>query len=83
MEEAGQDVKQTEPKASPKRCPCGYDRTHPMVSPKADYTFLGWCLIMIGISAKPTSISFVCRRCDTVVDRTTDPKDIAETRLWG
>ena len=54
-----------------------------MVSPKADYTFGGWCLILIGISATPSAIALVCRRCERAIARTTDPKEIANTRLWG
>lgn len=54
-----------------------------MVSPAADYTFAGWCLILIGISANPISITFVCRRCDGPLERITDPKVIARTHLWG
>jgi hypothetical protein len=65
------------------RCRCGHDRNHPLVSPSAQYTFTGWFLTMVGISARPTSIKFICRRCDQVVDTTTDPTLIAETKLWG
>ena len=54
-----------------------------MVSPKADYTFGGWCLILIGISATPVAIEFACRRCGHALSRTTDAKEIANTRLWG
>ena len=54
-----------------------------MVAATAEYTFTGWCLILIGISAKPTAIQFTCRSCETRIDRTTDPEVIANTRLWG
>ncbi|MBK6512692.1 MAG: hypothetical protein IPG04_00900 [Polyangiaceae bacterium] len=54
-----------------------------MVSPSAEYTFGGWCLILIGISATPTAVNYVCRRCGQKLERITDPKEIAETRLWG
>lgn len=70
-------------KKEPPCCPCGHDRNHTMVSPNAEYTFWGWCLIMIGISARPIAINFTCRRCETRLERTTDPKEIAEIRLWG
>lgn len=65
------------------RCPCGHDRNHTMVSPNAEYTFGGWCLIMVGISARPVAINFTCRRCETRLERITDRKLIAEIRLWG
>lgn len=70
------------PKA-PRRCKCGHERGNPMVSPSGEYTFLGWCLILIGISAKPRAIRFVCRTCDTLIARATDEATITETRLWG
>ena len=54
-----------------------------MVSPAGEYTTVGWVLILMGISAEPTGVRFVCRRCDGVIWRTTDKKTIAETRLWG
>lgn len=68
---------------APKKCRCGHDRHHPMVSATGDYTFGGWCLILFGISAKPRAIRFTCRRCDEVIERVTDPVTIAETQLWG
>lgn len=64
-------------------CTCGHDKHHVMVSAAPEYTFSGWCLILIGISATPRAISFTCRQCEQVIERTTDPKVIAETRLWG
>lgn len=54
-----------------------------MVSASAEYTFWGWTLNLIGITATPIRIKFTCRRCDKEVEATTDPKLIAETRLWG
>ncbi len=66
-----------------RQCKCGHGIDHTLVSPSGEYTFWGWCLILLGISAKPTAIRFQCRRCDQIVWRTTDPKIIAETRLWG
>ncbi len=54
-----------------------------MVSASGEYTFLGWCLILFGISAKPRAIRFTCRVCDDLILRSTDEATIAETRLWG
>lgn len=54
-----------------------------MVSASGEYTFLGWCLILFGISARPRAIRFTCRRCDQVIVRATDEQTITETRLWG
>lgn len=64
-------------------CTCGHDKHHVMVSAAPEYTFSGWCLILIGISATPKAISYTCRKCEQVIERTTDAKVISETRLWG
>jgi hypothetical protein len=64
-------------------CACGHDKGHVLVSAAPEYTFSGWCLILIGISATPKAISYTCRQCEQVIERTTDPKVISETRLWG
>ena len=66
-----------------KRCRCGHDRHHQMVSATGDYSFGGWCLVLFGISAQPRAIKYQCRVCDEVFDRATDKKTIEETRLWG
>ena len=54
-----------------------------MVSPSGEYSFLGWALILMGISAEPRAIRFQCRRCDQLIARSTDRAVIGETRLWG
>jgi hypothetical protein len=82
-ESAPPPVPKARPDRAPRKCKCGHEVGHTMVSPSGEYTFGGWCLILLGISAKPTAIRFVCRQCDQVVWRSTDPKVIAETRLWG
>ncbi len=71
------------PTRAPKKCKCGHAVGHPMVSPSGEYSFGGWFLILLGISAKPRAIRYQCRRCDEVISRSTDPKVIEETRLWG
>ena len=46
-----------------------YDRHHPMVTPKPTYTAWGtfWVTLM-GVSASPIRIDFICRRCDERFD---------------
>jgi len=53
-------------------CSCGHDRDHYMVSPVPTYTFLGWFLVVLGISAPMTKMEFRCRTCDQVIETTTD-----------
>lgn len=66
-----------------KKCRCGHDKSHHMVSPSGEYSFLGWVAILLGISAEPKSIKFQCRQCDTIIERSKDPAVISQTRLWG
>jgi 3,4-dihydroxy-2-butanone 4-phosphate synthase len=54
-----------------------------MVSPSADYTFGGWCLILVGITATPTKVRFVCRTCNGVVETVTDVEEIKQIRIYG
>ena len=54
------------------RCRCGHHRDHFMVSPVAHYTFFGWFLVILGISAPMTYMDFQCRECDQVIETTTD-----------
>lgn len=49
-------------------CRCGHDRKHHMVSPKKEYSFGGWVLLVMGVTAKPIRIRYVCRTCDEVFD---------------
>jgi hypothetical protein len=66
-----------------KRCKCGHDRHHAMVTASGEYTFGGWCLVFLGISAQPRAIKYQCRRCDQMFDQATDKTTIEQTRLWG
>ena len=68
---------------APKTCPCGHGRSHHLVSPEPSYTFGGWTLILIGISATPTQVRFICRRCSKVVEVVTDRAEIEGIRLYG
>jgi hypothetical protein len=65
----------SEPKASSKKhCYCGYDRKHHMVSIVPTYTRWGaFWVTMMGVSATPTRIDFVCRICKKRFDREKDP----------
>jgi hypothetical protein len=66
--------------AGPARCRCGHDRDHYMVSPVPSYTFLGWCLVILGISAPMTQMVFRCRTCDQVIETTTDVETMESYR---
>lgn len=61
-------------KSEEPRCPCGHDRNHYMVSPSPDHGVGGWFKLLIGISTRPTRITYVCRRCDTTIAETTAPE---------
>jgi hypothetical protein len=69
--------------ASTKTCKCGHGRDHAMVSASPSYSFIGWAAILTGISWEPTSISFVCRRCDQTFETIRDPAEMKKVRLYG
>ena len=64
-------------------CRCGHARGHAMVSAEGQFTFMASVATLIGISARPYRIKFVCRRCGEVIEQSSDPVVLKETRLWG
>lgn len=60
------------------RCKCGHDRTHYMVSAEPQYGIWQLFVVSMGISQKPKSIEYRCRRCDQVFDRTEDVSEYAQ-----
>ena len=62
-----------------KTCKCGYDINHPKIVHKCQYTKFGWFLLTIlGMSAKPKKVLFVCSECNEVIDESTDPNLLKE-----
>ena len=55
-------------------CLCGHNRHHHLVTPSATYTAWGtfWITIM-GVSAVPIRIDFICRVCNEKFDFEIDP----------
>jgi|GEM_PF-4522848 hypothetical protein len=62
-------------------CSCGYDRNHHMVSAKGDYTLYGSICLIMGISAHPIKVRYMCRMCHDVIAESTDPKALKDPRL--
>jgi hypothetical protein len=60
-----------------KRCACGHARGHHMVSADPEYSGWGWFLVLVGISATPHTVRFVCRRCEQVLETVTDRAALA------
>ncbi|MGZ3451969.1 MAG: hypothetical protein ACXWUG_07520 [Polyangiales bacterium] len=58
------------------RCSCGHDRHHYMVTPSAVHGLGGWLRVFIGISTRPKEIRYQCRRCDEVIEKTTDAEEL-------
>lgn len=49
-------------------CKCGYDINHPNVVHKTEYSKLGWFLFtLLGLSAKPKKVKFICSECKETV----------------
>ncbi len=59
-------------------CPCGYNRKHPLVQAKGEYTAWGHFLVTFGISYRPLKVRYQCLKCDTYFEETTDPQVLAE-----
>jgi hypothetical protein len=57
-----------------KNCSCGHDYTSHMVSQIGEYTGWGWFWVLFGVTTEPVRVKFVCRRCNTVVGVSEDPK---------
>jgi hypothetical protein len=75
-EDAKQPLEGTQPLEA-KRCKCGYARGHHMVSADPQYSGVGWFLVLVGISATPHTVRFVCRRCEEVLETVTDRAALA------
>lgn len=58
-------------------CVCGYRRGHHFVSEEAEYTIMGWVLLIIGVTPQPIRVIFRCRRCDFVFGETRDRRILA------
>lgn len=56
------------------RCRCGYDRHHYMVSASPSHGVGGWLRLFVGISTRPHKITYRCRRCDDVIEESTEPE---------
>lgn len=53
-------------------CACGNKVGSPFVSPKAQYTFFGWILVLMGISHPPVKVTFSCDNCGQSLQTITD-----------
>jgi hypothetical protein len=58
-----------------KLCECGYDISNANIIHETEYSGWGWFLFtVLGLSAKPRSVKFICSRCGTVLKKTDDPE---------
>lgn len=56
-------------------CKCGHSVEHDKVIHKTEYTKWGWFLFtVLGLSAKPSKVKFICTECGESVKHTNDPK---------
>ena len=60
-------------------CSCGHSRNHHLVTPRATYTTWGtfWITIM-GVSATPLRVEFICRMCNEKFDFEIDPERLKD-----
>ena len=62
------------------RCPCGHDQTHPAVRPAKRYGWLGQMALIMGYTARPARIDWVCSICGTTLGSVTDPATMERFR---
>ena len=60
-------------------CTCGHSRKHHLVTPRPTYTAWGtfWITIM-GVSATPIRVDFICRICNEKFDFEIDPERLKD-----
>jgi hypothetical protein len=56
------------------KCKCGYEIEHNKVVHETEYTKWGWFLFTIlGLSAKPSKVKFICSECGEIILETREP----------
>ena len=61
-------------------CRCGYDQTHPNVRPAKRYGWLSQMALIMGYTARPARIDWVCSTCGTALGSITDPETLERFR---
>lgn len=69
-------AKSTSDKPILKTCRDGFDKNHHMITPKAEYSGIGWFLVTFGITTRPTRIKYTCRKCNEVLEVSTLKEDL-------
>lgn len=59
-----------------KTCRDGFDKNHHMVTPKAEYSGIGWFLVTFGITTRPSKIKYICRKCNEIIAESTLKEDL-------
>lgn len=62
------------------QCRCGHDKTYPGLRPVKRPSLLGAMVLLMGYTARPVRIDWVCSTCDTVLDSITDPGTLERFR---
>jgi hypothetical protein len=62
------------------RCRCGHDKADPAVRPVRKYGFWGVMGLLMGYTALPLRIDFVCEECGAVFDSITNRKTLERFR---
>lgn len=56
------------------KCRCGFGIENDKVIHETDYTKWGWFLFtVVGLSAKPSNVKFICSICGETIVETRDP----------
>jgi len=58
------------------KCSCGNNRNSESVYIKTEYTPWGWLWMLLGISAVPVKVNFICRKCGQTLDTLTSKEEL-------
>ena len=59
-----------------KTCKDGFNKFHHMVTPKTEYSAIGWFLVTFGITTRPKKIKYTCRKCNEILEESTSKEDL-------
>ena len=62
------------------RCRCGHGRTYPNARPVKRPSLLGAMALLMGYTARPVRIDWLCPTCGAVLDAVTDPETLERFR---
>lgn len=58
-------------------CQCGHELNNPRISHETEYSKWGWFILtVLGLSAKPRLVKYICKDCGKVLKTSNDPETL-------